>query len=160
LRIGKLEVLCGGNSERQNGQWHPGTQIIFVDENGIRQQGVEALLIRYVAEICRKTTEQSLENVRCIYVGDSRRGARAWCRCPPGPGKQWSVGAVSDRGVERQCKHRMIVKYAVARADNGPAILAGDPCQTDARRDIVRIPRNALNNSERILRLLRNVVYC
>src|SRR5438552_6241159 len=77
LGIRKLEILPRWKTEWQDRQRQAGTEIVLVDEDGIRQQRVEPLFVRKVAKTERQTAKQPLKNVCCIDIRNSRRRACA-----------------------------------------------------------------------------------
>src|SRR5437867_5694209 len=85
LGIRKLEILPRWKTEWQDRQRQAGTEIVLVDEDGIRQQRVETLFVRKVAKTGRQTAEQPLTNARCIEIRNSRRRAGARRRRPASP---------------------------------------------------------------------------
>src|SRR5438128_7765673 len=159
LGIRKLEILPRWKTEWQDRKRQAGTEIVLVDEDGIRQQRVETLFVRKIAKTGRQTAEQPLKNARCIEIRNSRRRAGARRRRPAGPGELRRPAAVGDGRIESERQQRMTVKHPIAGADNGFAIIAGIPGQADARRNIVGVARNALNDSKSILRFSRAFIH-
>src|SRR5437899_8915840 len=73
LGIRKLEILPRWKTEWQDRKRQAGTEIVLVDEDGIRQQRVETLFVRKIAKTGRQTAEQHLKIVCCIDILNSRR---------------------------------------------------------------------------------------
>src|SRR3954470_22405186 len=53
----------------------------------------------------------------------------------------------------------MVIKKPIAAPDDGFAVLAGIPCEADSRRDVIRISWHTLDDPERVLRFLRNIIH-
>src|SRR5213594_1988263 len=159
LGIRKLEIVPRWKTEWQDRQRQARTEIVLIDEDGIRQQRVETLFVRKVAKTGWQTAEQPLKNICCIDIRNSRRRACARRRRPASPSELRRAAAVGDGRIERERQQRMTVKHPIAGADNGFAVISGIPRQADARRNIVGVARNALNDPQSILCFSRDFIH-
>src|SRR5437667_192422 len=159
LGIRKLEILPRWKTEWQDRQRQAGTEIVLVDEDGIRQQRVETLFVRKIAKTGRQTAEQALKNVCCIDIRNSRRRAGARRRRPASPGELRRPAAVGDGRIESERQQGMTVKHPITGADHRFAIIAGIPGQADAWRNIVGVAREALNDPQNILCFSRDFIH-
>src|SRR5207302_9730942 len=154
VRVAGDEVLPQRKCERQNGQRESRAQVILIGKERTGRKRIEALLIGQIKHVWERV-QHALENGRAIEVRRRVQAAAASCgdkRASGGgaAGREQLYGpaAVGRYGVESGGQQRMIVEDAVAGTNDGLAVACRIPCQTKARREVVKVARDSFDHAE------------
>src|SRR5262249_5748896 len=162
-----LKILAGWESEWLAHQWNPGSQVLLIHKDGICVQRVEPLLLwkelqpgssggRIAISSGRLNTLERIGRIqiketlcdRCRRV----RRSRGWVAGRSAEQDDlWRLRAIGNIGIKAEGQQRMVIEHAVRSSDHRFAIVVRIPRQSNARRDVVIVTRNALRDAQRIL---------
>src|SRR5581483_6586078 len=96
-----------------------------------------------------------------IQASDALRGGNGRiAECSAAKNDLWRLRAVGYVRVKCEREKRMVVEQPIRCANRSLSILEGVPCEANTRSYVIRVTRNPLSDSERILCRRGNGICC
>ena len=157
LRVGVNEVLSLRVTERLGEQRKAGVDVVLIEKQCVRQEGIEALRVGGAVGGCLLITEKAC---KCWRPGRALRGGREVAlehrdrvqvartaggrtRKSAGECQLAAVGAVGSIAEEVETEQGVVIEHAERRADYGFAVSLGIPGDAEARLNVVLVGLDA-----------------